>query len=248
MIRLLRLGILFGLLVALFSFSGAAIGAPGDVDNDTFADASDNCPTVYNIDQKDFDGDGTGNRCDATPGVFDAADGSYTIIYWRNATTGGPLPTCANFRRDIYENNVLTTTTNTCHSQFDDFFNPSYRRQVITLTSAPAGCITAFTSATVGYDGNGTFTAIDVYFTCGGTTNRFVNELVVKSVGVGPGTSLADKAREAQAALFVGDTATACGLLRAYLNQLKAITKRTAGGIIEQLEVDAITARSTIGC
>ena len=65
----LRFGLLLALLTAALALTGAAGAAPGDVDNDTIANASDNCPTVYNIDQHDNDGDSIGNACDATPGI-----------------------------------------------------------------------------------------------------------------------------------------------------------------------------------
>lgn len=48
-----------------------------DVDNDTVADAIDNCPTVSNTDQADLDGDGLGDLCDPDAdgdGVLDVDD------------------------------------------------------------------------------------------------------------------------------------------------------------------------------
>lgn len=39
-------------------------GEPPDGDEDEHPDASDNCPDVYNPDQKDSDGDGRGDACD----------------------------------------------------------------------------------------------------------------------------------------------------------------------------------------
>ena len=41
------------------------VAASGDTDNDGIADSQDNCVTVANADQRDTDGDGYGNRCDA---------------------------------------------------------------------------------------------------------------------------------------------------------------------------------------
>jgi thrombospondin type 3 repeat protein len=40
---------------------------PSDADNDGHPDGSDNCPSVFNPDQFDTDGDGLGNACDPTP-------------------------------------------------------------------------------------------------------------------------------------------------------------------------------------
>src|SRR5688572_27509541 len=40
---------------------------PPDEDNDGFADADDNCPSLANPDQSEADGDGRGDRCDECP-------------------------------------------------------------------------------------------------------------------------------------------------------------------------------------
>jgi hypothetical protein len=56
---------------------GQFIGPQLDLDDDQVPDASDNCPTVSNPDQADFDGDGQGNVCDGDDdgdGVLDDGD------------------------------------------------------------------------------------------------------------------------------------------------------------------------------
>ena len=42
---------------------------PFDVDQDSFVDESDNCPSTANIDQSDTDGDGFGDACDGCPAL-----------------------------------------------------------------------------------------------------------------------------------------------------------------------------------
>jgi parallel beta-helix repeat protein len=45
-------------------------GGGGDPDHDGICSANDNCPTVYNPDQKDLDGDGIGNVCDPADAII----------------------------------------------------------------------------------------------------------------------------------------------------------------------------------
>ncbi len=62
-----------------------------DSDGDGVGDVCDNCPTVYNTDQTDSDGDGLGDACDPTPGyhvyVYIAAgDGGLRVVDAINPT------------------------------------------------------------------------------------------------------------------------------------------------------------------
>jgi hypothetical protein len=60
---------------------GLSTSTPVDTDKDGVADASDNCPTVANPDQKDYNSNGKGDACDPPPppdtdkdGVIDSKD------------------------------------------------------------------------------------------------------------------------------------------------------------------------------
>lgn len=62
-------------LVSVITFAAIPAGANGD--GDGIPDYRDNCPTVYNPDQSDLDGDGLGDVCDPdddNDGVLDAVD------------------------------------------------------------------------------------------------------------------------------------------------------------------------------
>ena len=67
--------------------------------------------------------------------------------------------------------------------------------------------------------------------------------------GVGPGTSLADKIHDAQAAVAAGEPAHACELLSAFSSQVRAQTGRS---LAENLAAELITSsariRSVLGC
>jgi len=45
-----------------------------DIDGDGVPNQSDNCPSVYNPDQKDGDGDGFGDACDLCPMIATAVN------------------------------------------------------------------------------------------------------------------------------------------------------------------------------
>ena len=254
MSRSLRQWTVLGLFSAAFALPGTAGAAPGDGDNDTVADALDNCPVTYNIEQGDFDADGAGNACDATPGV--AAGQSFTIVYHRDVTTGGPLSAdpagarCASSSFIAYENGVqVGPTIFNCYRRFTTglLFNPNQTIQV-TLLTAPAGCRAMYTSPiTIAYNGGGSFTAINAYYLC--DEGLLLEQLLVASTGVGPGSSLPDKIAAAQASFVSGDLATTCSILGAYVNQVRAqsgkkLSAATAASLIARAQ--AIT--NEIGC
>jgi len=55
---------------------GAYVGGPHDTDGDSFRDETDNCPSDFNPDQYDLDGDGKGTICDSD----DDGDGIADIV------------------------------------------------------------------------------------------------------------------------------------------------------------------------
>jgi len=254
MFRLLRLGVLVGLLC--LAFTGVAPGAPGDNDNDTIVDTSDNCVGVYNIDQLNFDGDSLGNTCDPTPGV--QAGESFTIIYLRDITSGGPLSAdstgtrCQSASLVGYNGGVQSgiNTTN-CYRRYvtTSLFSPS-QTIVFTPLSTPEGCTTSFTSPiTVIWNGSGTYGTIDINYLCTNTTTTLVENLRLASVGVGAGKSLADKVALVQSQLSSNNTAGACTTLTGYINEVKAQSgKKITAATATALATQAAAIKTAIGC
>jgi hypothetical protein len=68
---------LFGYEARQINISYDALIVPEDTDKDSIWNSSDNCPNVYNTDQKDTDRDGLGDACDPdndNDGVLNAVD------------------------------------------------------------------------------------------------------------------------------------------------------------------------------
>ena len=249
-----KLRLVLALLTATLAFWAAAVAAPGDVDNDIIPDASDNCPTVYNIDQFDDDADSVGNTCDATPGI--PLGGSQTIIYHRDVTTGGPLSADPSSSRCVSASLVGFTdgvqdgvNTTNCYRRFTFGTVFATNQQVVfTVLADPPGCQRLYTSPiTVTYHGASTVTVINAYYLCDEAL-LFAN-LSTASVGVGPGKSLTDKVALAQSQYASGDVAGACVTLTGYINQVNAlapkkITSTTANALVTQ----ATALKTQIGC
>jgi hypothetical protein len=66
--------------------------------------------------------------------------------------------------------------------------------------------------------------------------------------GVGPGTSLSDKVTQAQNDLKAGDTTDACGVLGAFINQVKAQAGQLGKTTAATLIADAQQIRAVLGC
>lgn len=67
--------------------------------------------------------------------------------------------------------------------------------------------------------------------------------------GVGPGTSLADKATQAQAALATNDLTDTCSILTAFIAQVKALSgKNIPEGTATALIADVSRIRAVLGC
>ena len=75
------------------------------------------------------------------------------------------------------------------------------------------------------------------------------SKLIADSVGVGPGTSLVDQARTAQAEYQQGAVSTSCATLADYVNEVKSQTgKMISRSKATELLADARAIQSTIGC
>lgn len=144
--------------------------------------------------------------------------------------------------------------------------------------TSPAGAVVTFTAtATDLVDGSvtpscspssgTTFHAGDTTVTCTATDSRhntsasksftvhvrgaaeLFSQLITDSTNVGPGTSLADKARSAQASWAAGKKSDACGTLNAYLNELSAQTgKKVSAAQAAALKAEVNRLRAVIGC
>lgn len=76
-----------------------------------------------------------------------------------------------------------------------------------------------------------------------------VADLIAASTGVGPGSSLADKARQVQAYLDAGQIEDACGTLKAYLNEVKAQTgKKVTAAQAATLAAQVNQIRAVLDC
>jgi hypothetical protein len=192
--HLLRLGVVLVLFVSAFALTGVANAAPGDVDNDTWPDAVDNCPTVYNVDssvdgQFDYDGDGVGNSCDSTPGV--PANESDTIFYYRDLATGGPLavdptsPRCATIRFDAFVNGVLASSSTSCFRRFSIARLVGADTATLTLVAAPPGCRPQFSSPITVTRQLGSWNVVNLFFACDDTLRDLPVEVLLQMVLTG---------------------------------------------------------------
>ena len=89
----LRVGVGLLLATAALAMPGAVVvGGVGaasrliDSDGDGIDDTADNCRAAYNPDQRDWDNDGTGNRCDTS----NPPSASEIIFYLRSQTGQAP--------------------------------------------------------------------------------------------------------------------------------------------------------------
>jgi hypothetical protein len=76
-----------------------------------------------------------------------------------------------------------------------------------------------------------------------------LQDLIAASTGVGPGTSLADKARAAASSLAGGSTAGACSNLASYLDLVRAQAgKKIPAATAAALMADATRIRAVLAC
>lgn len=100
MIEAVAAGAADGLSIGTLSVGPGCDFLGGDVDGDGVCGNQDNCPTVANPDQSDWDGDGLGDACDPDKdgdGVLNGDDVcEWTIVGTSVACNGRPLRDCNN--------------------------------------------------------------------------------------------------------------------------------------------------------
>ena len=84
-------------------------------------------------------------------------------------------------------------------------------------------------------------------------TSDLLAELLANVTGVGPGTSLADKVKQAQAYLAANDLTDTCSTLAAFINEVKAQSKAQSGKKIPPNQASTLIAsaeqtRTQLGC
>ena len=81
------------------------------------------------------------------------------------------------------------------------------------------------------------------------TPDALLEQLGAAVVGVGPGSSLADKVARAQTYLAVPDIQATCAVLADFLNQVQAQRgKKLTHEVADQLTEDVQTIMTEIGC
>jgi len=145
--------------------------AGGDKDGDRVPDATDNCPSVFNPDQDDHDGDGIGTSCDPTKGID--AGSSYVVFYLRDQR-GRPIANAC----------LHTTTVTTQGPEEDDVCTdpaspgwvsvfleaPDDLRVVVVQKDAPAGCTGGLAGTRTHAFAPGSWEVVDLRFTCAART------------------------------------------------------------------------------
>lgn len=147
-----------------------AVSSAADSDLDGVDDASDNCPSSYNPDQRDGDKDGMGNRCDATPLPSSASE---VILYPRTQTGRAPSTApCFHFQWSTNAN-VNPQSGDLCFAGFvfwqytsaDGGPLPSNTYSItLTQASPPTGCTGTLQQGFV--FGPGKYLALNVNYTC----------------------------------------------------------------------------------
>ena len=142
-----------------------------DADHDGVDDSTDNCVGSYNPDQKDYDTDGKGDRCDATPYP---ASHSEIFFYPRNGTAGqaGSLPSNPCFHFQWSQNaRVDPLSGDGCNGLWFSFFYdssdgvPNDITVTVNQTSGPAGCSGSVSPMTFTF-GPGKYSAVDIFYDC----------------------------------------------------------------------------------
>jgi hypothetical protein len=118
------------------ALSGVAAPGPTDTDGDGVADATDNCPTVYNPTQSDADADGIGDACDVCTDTD--GDGYGDPGYLANTCATDNCPTTANADQLDADGDGIGDVCDPCtDTDGDGFGNPGYAANTCNLDNCP---------------------------------------------------------------------------------------------------------------
>ncbi|MFN2629506.1 MAG: hypothetical protein ABR569_12850, partial [Gaiellaceae bacterium] len=170
-------------VVALLAGVLAGVATAADGDQDGFDDSLDNCPALFNPDQRDDDRDGAGNTCDSTPGVRPETD-AFLVLYLRDQT-GGPIPAaqypgvvfgvpngpCFQLTRYMLGEDVRTPerwcTTDAGWTSLILTRASGVEWQDLVQLSPPPGCSGGLTGPVRHFWRPGTWETLDVRYQCG---------------------------------------------------------------------------------
>ncbi|MBI1741614.1 DUF11 domain-containing protein [Candidatus Acetothermia bacterium] len=235
-------------VVGITATEALAMAKSADFDGDGFSNADDNCPAVFNPDQKDTDGDGIGDPCQvptfadiattmtANPTLIVGSSLTYTIT----VTNRGPSPATRVRLIDNLPTGVAfvsaTPSRGTCTKAntkiFCDFGSLTSNTNVtVVMVVIPTASGTITNTASANYIvSNVTDPNTDNNTTTVGTTVITLQEAIqrliskVNSLGLSAGlkNSLLSKLNAALKSVDKGNKAAAINQMKAFINEVEA--------------------------